>query len=339
MHDLNDILLFTKLVESKNLTAAADALGIPKSTVSRRLSQLEESLSVKLFERNTRQFSLTDVGMAYYNRCSEIIASIVAANQHVTDMQVAPRGRIRMTAPTDMSSRYLGGLLAAFARAHPEINVELTVTDRLVNLIDDAFDIALRIAGNAPHSSRLVSIPVCKMEGILCASPAYLAERGVPAKIQDLYAHDLVLFMPEGMHSFTLTDGSTTHEIAPPARIIADHFAPVRDAILAGAGIGWLCDYSVAREIASGELVRVLPGWGHQPIDICVTYPVRASVPPRLQLLIDYLVRELAAPPWLREASTEAAAIEKVKGRWQRPGVASPQVDVEHRRDRRAVSR
>ena len=311
MIDLNDIVLFTKLVEAKNLTAAAEALGIPKSTVSRRLSQLEAELSVKLFERNTRHFSLTDVGMAYYARCSEIVASIVAANQHVTDLQVAPRGRIRMTASTDMSSRYLGSILAAFTREHPEINVELTVTDRIVNMVEDAFDIALRINSNAQTSARMVSIPVCKMEGILCASPAYLAERGTPARIEELDAHDLALFMPEGMHSFPLTDGTTTHEVAPPARLLADHYAPIRDALVAGAGIGVMCDYSVAREIAAGELVRVLPAWMHPPLDICVVYPARASVPPRLQLLVDYLVRELSPPPWQRELQGSAPGGER----------------------------
>jgi DNA-binding transcriptional LysR family regulator len=342
MFDLNDILLFTKLVESKNLTSAAEALGLPKSTVSRRLSQLEATLSVKLFERNTRHFSLTDVGMAYYSRCSEIVASIVAANQHATDMQVAPRGRIRMTAPTDMSSRYLGAMLAQFSRMHPEINVELTVTDRLINLVDDAFDLAIRISGG-PISSRLVSIPVCKMEGIMCASPAYVAERGAPTTMTDLYSHELVLFMPEGMHSFLLTDGTTTHEIAPPARLQADHFAPIRDALVAGAGIGILCDYSVARELATGELVRVLPEWSNKPIDICVTYPARAAVPPRLQLLVEFLVSELKSPPWWHEveaiASAKPTPIEEVKRRGKQAGVAGSEVDVEDRRHRRAVSR
>jgi DNA-binding transcriptional LysR family regulator len=340
MIDLNDILLFTKLVESKTLTSAAEALGLPKSTVSRRLSLLESQLSVKLFERNTRQFTLTDVGMAYYSRCSDIVTAITSANQYVTDLQVAPRGRIRMTAPTDMSSRYLGAMLAQFSRMHPEINIELTVTDRLLNLVDDGYDLAIRVHGATP-SSRLISIPTCKMEAILCASPAYLAERGTPTTIEEFYDHELVLFVPEGLHSFTLTDGSTTHELAPPARIQADHFAPIRDAVIAGAGIGHLCDFSVARELASGELVRVLPQWAHEPTDICVTYPARASVPPRLLLLIDFLVAELRSPPWKREApeSAKTPAIEEMKRRGKRTSITSSDVDVEDRGHRRAVSR
>jgi DNA-binding transcriptional LysR family regulator len=300
MFDLNDIVLFTKLVESKTLTSAADALGLPKSTLSRRLSQLEAQLSVKLFERNTRHFTLTDVGMAYYTRCSEIVAKVASANQHVMDLQVAPRGRIRMTAPTDLSSRYVGAILAEFTKEHSEINIELTVTDRVVNLVEDSFDIALRIT-NAAHAGNLVSITVGRTFGILCASPAYIASHGSPTQIEDLYSQDLVLFMPAGMHSFTLTDGNTTHEIAPPVHLVADHYAPIRDALLAGAGIGVMTDYAVARELASGELVRVLPEWSSGELEIRVVHPARSTIPPRITLLLDHLVKHMSPPPWERE--------------------------------------
>jgi DNA-binding transcriptional LysR family regulator len=307
MFDMNDILLFTKLVESKTLTGAADDLGLPKSTVSRRLSQLEDVLGVRLFERNTRHFSLTDVGLTYYTHCVEILARIHSANQEVTDMQVAPRGRIRLTAPTDLSSRYLGALLAAFTTRHPEIHVELVVTDRLVNLMEDAIDVALRI-GNIAHSSNLVSHKIATTIGVLCASPRYLEEHGTPTKIEDLYGKSLALFMPNGMHSFTLTDGKTTHEIAPPARLVADHYAPIRDALVASAGIGVMCDYAVARELASGELVRVLPGWSSGTLDVRMVHPARAALPPRITLLLDHFMRNFAPPPWERELASVADA-------------------------------
>lgn len=307
MIDLNDLLLFTKLVESKNLTSAAEALGLPKSTVSRRLSQLEEQLCVRLFERNTRHFTLTDIGLAYYTRCAEIVQSVLAANQYVTDLQVAPRGRIRMTAPTDLSSRYVGAILAEFTKAHPEINIELTVTDRIVNLVEDAYDIALRIT-NSPPATNVVSIPVAKSSGLLCASPAYIAARGAPATIQDLYSHDLALFMPSGMHGFTLSDGTTTHELAPPVHLVADHYAPIRDALVAGAGIGVMIEYAVARELASGELVRVLPQWSAGAVDIRLVHPARSAMPPRLTLLIDHLVKHMSPAPWQREIEKINAA-------------------------------
>ncbi|HEY4175814.1 MAG TPA: LysR family transcriptional regulator [Kofleriaceae bacterium] len=339
--DLNDIVLFTKLVESKTLTSAADQLGIPKSTVSRRLSQLEGELGVKLFERNTRHFTLTDVGMAYYVRCSEIVGKVTEANQFVTDMQVSPRGRVRMTAPTDLSSRYLGRILGEFAKLHPEINVELFVSDKVMSLPEDGFDLALRIhdSSDPTNGGKLMAHKLTPLTGVLCASPSYLEQHGVPEKIEDLYTRPLLVWMPDGVHSFKLTDGTATMELAPPARMVANYYAPIRDALVAGAGIGAMADYAVARELASGELVRVLPTWAGAPYDIFLVYAARESVPPRIRLLVDHLQKELSPPPWTREPSAESASVEQVKGRGKSSRVSRTDVEVEDRGNRRAVSR
>src|ERR1700757_4495481 len=128
--DLNDIVVFTKVVETKSFTGAAEVLGLPKSTVSRKLAQLEERLGVRLVQRTTRKLALTDIGEAYYERCSRIVADVAAAEQLVTDMQATPRGRLRITAPVDISSAYLGEIVAAFIASHPEVNVEVEATDR-----------------------------------------------------------------------------------------------------------------------------------------------------------------------------------------------------------------
>src|SRR5215471_378869 len=142
--DLNDIVVFTKVVETKSFTGAADALGLPKSTVSRKLAQLEERLGVRLIQRTTRKLALTEIGEAYYARCSRIVADVASAEQLVTDMQATPRGRLRVTASVDFSTRYLGGIIAEFLAEHPDINVELDGTDRVVDLIEDGYDVAIR---------------------------------------------------------------------------------------------------------------------------------------------------------------------------------------------------
>jgi DNA-binding transcriptional LysR family regulator len=142
--DLNDIVVFTKVVETKSFTGAADALGLPKSTVSRKLAQLEERLGVRLVQRTTRKLALTEIGEAYYDRCSRIVADIAAAEQVVTDMQSTPRGRLRVTASVDFATKFLGEIIAEFLQEHPEINVELEATDRVVDLIEDGFDLAVR---------------------------------------------------------------------------------------------------------------------------------------------------------------------------------------------------
>src|SRR5678815_2067472 len=127
--DLNDIVVFTKVVETKSFTGAAEQLGVPKSTVSRKVAQLEERLGVRLVQRTTRKLALTDIGEAYYERAARIVSDVAAAEQLVTDMQATPRGRVRVTAPIDLSTRYLGGMIAEFLAAHPDVNVELDATD------------------------------------------------------------------------------------------------------------------------------------------------------------------------------------------------------------------
>src|SRR5689334_174794 len=180
--DLNDIVVFTKVVETKSFTGAADALGLPKSTVSRKLAQLEERLGVRLVQRTTRKLALTEIGEAYYERCARIVADIGEAEKLVTDMQATPRGRLRVTSTVDFSTRYLGGIVADFIAQHPDINVELEATDRLVDLIDESYDVAVRF-GPMPEST-LIARRLAGVSLVLCAAPAYLERRGTPKTIE-----------------------------------------------------------------------------------------------------------------------------------------------------------
>lgn len=296
--DLNDILLFTKLVETKSFTAAADQLGIPKSKVSRRLSQLEDALGVRLVQRTTRQFSLTDIGAAYYKRCAAIVGQITDANQFVTDQQVEPRGRLRITMPADLGSRYLGQVLARFLAEQPEVKLEVRVTDRVVDLIEEGFDLAIRVG--LLSESKLATIELCTITVILCASPAYLARHGSPELIEDLDRHQHVLWLPIGFHSLRLTNGISTHEMMPPSRLLSDHYALVRDALIAGSGIGAMTDFSVRKEIASGQLVQVLPSWSAGKLPVSAVFPARHNAPPRLTKFVEHLRREFDPPPWER---------------------------------------
>src|SRR5262245_60820826 len=157
--DLNDIVVFTKVVETKSFTGAADVLGLPKSTVSRKLAQLEERLGVRLVQRTTRKLALTEIGQAYYERCARIVSDLASAEQLVTDMQSTPRGRLRVTSPIDLATGYLGGIVAAFLAEHADINVEVDATDRVVDLIEEGFDVAIRF-GPMPEST-LIARHLC----------------------------------------------------------------------------------------------------------------------------------------------------------------------------------
>jgi DNA-binding transcriptional LysR family regulator len=295
--DLNDIVVFTKVVETRSFTGAAEQLGLPKSTVSRKLAQLEERLGVRLVQRTTRKLALTDIGQAYYERCARIVADLAAAEQLVTDMQATPRGRVRVTAPIDLSARYLGAIIADFTASHADVNVELEASDRIIDLIEEGFDVAVRF-GSLPEST-LIARRLCKITGLLVATPAYLARRGTPTTVEDLDEHDRVLFTPSARtQSWTLANGDATYEFGRPARFASNNVGAVLEAVLAGAGLSVLTEFVVADHIAAGALVPVLPDWLNRPIDVHAVYPARQNLPPRLTLFLDHLAKALDPVPW-----------------------------------------
>jgi DNA-binding transcriptional LysR family regulator len=297
--DLNDIVVFTKVAETKSFTGAAEALGLPKSTVSRKLAQLEERLGVRLVQRTTRKLALTDIGEAYYERCSRIVHDVLAAEQLVTDMQATPRGRLRVSSTIDFSTLYLGSIIAEFLMQHPEINVELEASNRVVDLIEDGFDVAVRF-GPMPEST-LIARRLCAISLVLCASPGYLARIGAPKAIEDLDGHDHVLFTPATLNqTWTLHNGEQTYEFGRPARCASNNYNAVKQMALQGGGIALLSDFMIGDDLASGALLRVLPEWQTRPTEIHAVYPARQNLPPRLTLFLDHLAKALNPPPWTR---------------------------------------
>jgi DNA-binding transcriptional LysR family regulator len=295
--DLNDIVVFTKVVETKSFTGAAEQLGLPKSTVSRKLAQLEERLGVRLVQRTTRKLALTDIGQAYYERCARIVADVAAAEQLVTDMQSTPRGRLRMTAPVDLSMRYLGLIVADFLSIHSDINIELEASDRIVDLIEEGFDLAVRF-GTLPEST-LIARRLCSISTVMCASPAYLAKRGTPTTIEELDEHDRVLFTPSPRtQSWTMIHGDQIYEFGRPARFASNNVGACHEATASGAGIALLTDFIVARDCERGTLSYVLPDWTGRAIEVNAVYPARQNLPPRLSLFLDHLAKALSPPPW-----------------------------------------
>ena len=296
--DLNDIVVFTKVAETKSFTGAADALGLPKSTVSRKLAQLEERLGVRLVQRTTRKLALTDIGEMYYERCARIVQDVTAAEQLVTDMQATPRGRLRISATVDFSTRWLGDIVASFLAVHPEINVELESSDQVVDLIDDGFDVAVRF-GPMPEST-LIARRLCTLQLVLAASPSYVAKTPIKS-IDELDGLEHILFTPTtATQAWTIHNGEQSHEFGRPARFASNNYGAVRDVALAGGGIALLSEFMIADDLAEGRLVRVLPEWRTRVTEVHAVYPARHNLPPRLTLFLDHLAKSLNPPPWER---------------------------------------
>ena len=297
--DLNDIVVFTKVAETKSFTGAAEILGLPKSTVSRKLAQLEERLGVRLVQRTTRKLALTDIGEAYYTRCSRIVADAVDAEHAAMDMQASPRGRLRVSSTIDFATRYLGDIVADFLASHRDITIELDATDRLVDLIEDGFDLAVRF-GPMPEST-LIARRMCSVSLVLCASPEYLA-RSVPKTLEELDATTTSC----SRRSRATRPGRCrreqhrTYEFGRPARFASNNYGAVRDVALAGGGIALLTDFMIAKDLESKTLIPVLPAWHTRPTEVHAVYPARQNVPPRLTLFLDHLAKSLNPPPWQR---------------------------------------
>lgn len=297
MLDLNEVLMFTKVVETKSFTAAAAALGVPKSTISRKLALLEERLGVRLVQRTTRKLSLTDVGQAYFERTQRIMAELSEAEQVVSSMQASPRGTLRVTVPLDFAESVMGKIVADFAATQPEVAVEIEATNRVVDLVQEGFDVAIRFGPLAETS--LTARRLVQFESYLCASPAYLQAHGTPQKITDLDAHHRVLFVPVPMrHAWPLTSGREQYSFGRPAHMISNNFGAVREALLEGAGIGMAVNFCVYRDIAAGRLVRVLPKWVGPRGTAYAVYPSRRNIAPKLAVFLQHLTRALNPAPW-----------------------------------------
>ena len=290
--DLNRTATFVRVVDQGGFTAAAKSLGVPKSSVSRAVALLEDQLGVRLLQRSTRQVRLTEAGSAFYERASRGIAGVEDAIAAVTDMQGTARGSIRLTAPVDAGVWLLEPALSRFAMAHPGVHVEIVLTGRVVDMVEEGFDLALRM-GELRDAS-LIARKLGHTHLHLYASTEYLARKGAPEHVADLASHDCVLFRPSrGRSTWTLTGPAGDEAVEVSGRIGVDDFSFVRSAVLSGVGIGLLPSFVCTSALDRGGLVRVLPEHLVRSAPMHLVYPSARYVPHRVVLLRDFLVQAL----------------------------------------------
>jgi DNA-binding transcriptional LysR family regulator len=293
--DLNEIAIFVKVVDAGSFTGAAKSLGLPKSTVSRKITQLEERLSVRLLQRTTRTLSLTDTGSAYYQQCSRIISDVQEANIAVTEMQSTPVGTLRITAPVLFGSLVLSDIVAVFLQRNPGIQIDMVLTDQPLDLIQEGIDVAFR-AGILADSS-LIARPLGTVNLITCASPDYIAEHGKPNHPDDVKQHH------------TLGWGQTTNswEFDSPEKItvnlkprvkVNDAFS-LRKLAMNGLGLARLPAFLCADDIKDGKLLPVLCDWSFRSSPIHALYPSNRHLSVKVRSFVDYIVDELRhEQPW-----------------------------------------
>jgi DNA-binding transcriptional LysR family regulator len=292
MQDLNDIAYFAAVVENKGFSAAARALDLPKSTLSRHVDRLEKRLGVRLLERSTRHFRLTDVGEHYYGKAREILADLNAADRELAQIRTAPCGVVRLAAPLSASQYVLPLILPAFMARHPLIKLQVIVSDKPVDLIGDKIDIAIRARTALPNEAVTMK-KLSTSYRVLVASPAFAAEH----KVTDLKCLAALPFLSssesDGAQSLILVGPSGRREtVNVTPRLMTTDFNMVREAAVAGQGIALLPLEVVAAAIGEGRLMRVLPEWQSEKATVHLVFAGQKSLTPAGRLLVDYLAAE-----------------------------------------------
>ncbi len=302
--DYNDVSLFVQVVQLGSFTAVAEKLGVQKSSVSRGVARLEESLGVRLLHRSTRRLATTDAGQAFFERVRRAVADVDDAANAAKEDGSEPRGTVRLTGPPDSQSLGLPEIVAQFLTRYPKIQVELILTARNVDLISEGVDLAIR-AGKLVDSS-LVARRIGAASMALFGAPSYLGRRGRPEKLADLRHHGCVLFRGRGGRAtWTMSGPNGDESIEVSSRVSADEMEFVGRLAAAGAGIA-LLPVALAREfVRRDELELVLGGYTFEGGGVHVVLPTSVHVPSRVALLRDFLVEHLTAR--LAEARRECA--------------------------------
>mgnify|MGYP003384319808 FL=1 len=292
--DLNEIAIFVKVVDAGSFTGAAKSLGLPKSTVSRKITQLEERLGVRLLQRTTRTLSLTDTGSAYYNQCSRIIGDVEEANIAVTEMQSTPKGLLRITAPMLFGTWVLSDLVSNFLSKNPEIQVEIVLTDQSLDLIQEGIDVAFR-AGVLADSS-LIARSLGEISVITCASPAYIEKHGSPSHPNELKQHNIVNWVQSDSWNF---DKPEHVSVDFKSRVKINDAQSLHKMALNGLGIARLPTFICAQDIIDKKLTPILCNWGVDAVPIHAIYPSNRHLSVKVRSFVDYVVDELRKKqPW-----------------------------------------
>lgn len=297
MDRFQEMRVFVGVVDAGSFVKAADALEMSKAAVSRHVADLEARLGVRLLHRTTRRLSLTDEGQTFHARCRTVLADVDEAEAEITARSGQATGLLKVNVPFSFGLLHLAPLWAEFLARHPRLTLDVTLSDRIVDLVDEGYDLAVRIA-RLPASS-LISRRLATTRMRLCASPEYLRTHGTPAHPSEIAGHAVIAYslLASGEQwEFTGPDGPATVKVAP--RMRSNSGDTCRVAALRHQGLVLQPSFLIGPDLRAGTLVEVLPQWRAIELGIYAVYPTRRHVAPKVRLLIDFLAQALWRPPW-----------------------------------------
>jgi DNA-binding transcriptional LysR family regulator len=296
--DLEAWAIFAKVAERGSFSGAANELGLSNPTVSKAIGRLEARLGFALLARTSRRLSLTEAGRASLDRATRILSEGETLEDEAADQSKVPRGLVRVSAPLSFGTAYLGAVLPSFLRDFPEITLDIALSDRRVDLIAEGFDFALRIA--SLEDSSLLSRRLCTVRLLLVGAPDYFDTRGRPTHPAQLMRHDALAYTgsaERGVWRFSHPQFGE-EVVEPPVRIWTDNADMLNPVLIAGQGLALQPEFLVWRELRDGLLEIGIPEWSVKPLGLHLVMPPSPLRPQRVQLLIDYLTKALAIPPW-----------------------------------------
>lgn len=288
--------VFATVVDLGSFTGAADKLDLSRGAVSKHVADLEQQLGGRLLNRTTRRISLTEAGQVYFARCKQILEDVSTAEMEVGGFSSEPRGELRINAPMSFGQHQLPPLIAEFHKRYPQVNLQLTLSDQLVDVIDEGYDLVLRIS--QPKDSSLVARRIATSRSVIAASPDYLAEHGTPQHPDDLREHRCLQYqyMMSGQ-KWVLSDGENEWAVPTSGPLMANNGEMLCGAAIAGMGITWLPTFICCDALRSGELVQILDDYSTEPTGIYLVFPSTRLMSAKVRTFIDFAVEFVGDKP------------------------------------------
>ncbi|AIY42393.1 Transcriptional regulator [Collimonas arenae] len=296
MQDLNDLYFFANVVQQGGFTAAGRSLGIPKSRLSRRISELEIRLGARLLQRNTRGIALTDLGSRYYQHCQEMIAAAEAAELAVTSSLAEPSGTVRASCVVAIAQSEVANALPAFLERYPKVNIDLLFTNRRVNLLEEGVDVAIRVRATDDEDPNLATRRLRAASAVLVATPALMSRYPAPTHPRDLEKLPLLGAADHDRRIHLTLDGpdKERYELVSEPRLAVEDFALRKRAALRNLGLTMLPTEYCIEEVEQGALVHVLPDWRMPSGHLQIVYPTQRGLLPAVRVFVDFLIEQLS---------------------------------------------